>query len=428
MAETDLDKLELIPEGGNGLLNRRHLLGLGAASVSSLLLAPAMAAENREALTLPPWSKEPGPGASAYGSPSPHVSHIQRLTTPKNPLGPGVGASRTPLHQLQGAITPNGLHFERHHSGVPAIDPAQHKLVIHGLVRQPLVLSYENLLAYPMESHIRFLECSGNSGANFAPAAQDLDAGTLHGLISCSEWTGVRLSTLLEEAGVDPKARWLGATGADAAGMGRSIPLQKAMDDVLIALYQNGEPLRPEQGFPMRLFVPGWEGNVSVKWLAQLKLSAQAIQFKDETSKYTDQLASGKSRQFTFPMGVKSVITHPSGKMKLTRRGLYEISGLAWSGHGAIRKVEVSADGGRSWAEALIDSDPTPLAMTRFRIPWRWQNNAGVLMSRATDSNGNVQPTREQVVSQYGPGNFYHYNGIQSWAVDSKGEVKNAFV
>ena len=411
---------------GNGLLSRRHLLGLSLAGAGAAVAGNVFGAE-APALSMPAWSRSPGRGPSEYGNPSTFAAGIKRLAPPPSATLPGGGASRTPLHLLQGIITPNSLHFERHHAGVPDIDPAQHRLAINGLVRQPLVFSYEDLLAYPMESRILFLECSGNSGGAAGPTAADTSAGGLHGLLSCAEWTGVRLSTLLDEAGVLPEASWVSSTGADGASLGRSIPLNKALRDVFIALYQNGEPIRPEQGYPMRLFVPGWEGNVSVKWLTQIKLTSMAANFKDETSRYTELLPDGKALQFTFPMGTKSVITSPSGQMTLQRQGVHEITGLAWSGHGAIRRVEVSADGGRTWADAHIEPNQLELALTRFRLPWLWEGGPAVLQSRATDSSGNVQPTRDVFLNTYSPANRYHFNGIQSWAVSAQGEVKNVY-
>jgi len=377
---------------GNGLLNRRHLLGFGLAGLGAATSTAVFGADAGAAFEIPAWSQQPGPGASAYGQRSSHTAHMQRLAGSPNPLYPGGGASRSPLQHLQGTITPNSLHFERHHAGIPAIDPAAHKLVINGLVEQPLSFRYEDLLAYPMVSKIYFLECSGNSGSLYGSNPANGSAQSLHGLVSCAEWTGIRLSTLLDEAGVQADARWVSAVGADAASMGRSVPLTKAMDDVLLALYQNGEPIRPEQGYPMRLFVPGWEGNISVKWLTQLKLTRTPSQFRDETSKYTDTMADRRSLQFTFPMGVKSVITSPSGQMALQRQGLYQVTGIAWSGSGSIRRVEVSADGGRTWADALIQSHQSEKALARFRIPWQWSGRDDVLLSRATDSTGAVQP------------------------------------
>lgn len=412
---------------GNGLISRRHLLGFSLAGAGGLLANSALAAD-AGALTRPAWSMAPGRDPSEYGNPSSFAAQIKRLAPAPNTISPGTGSSRSPLHLLQGTITPNSLHFERHHAGVPNIDPAQHRFVLHGMVRQPLEFSYEDLLAYPMVSRVYFLECSGNSGANSSgAAAADNSAGGIHGLLSCAEWTGVRLSTLLDEAGVAPGASWITATGADAASMGRSVPLDKALRDVIIALYQNGEPIRPEQGYPMRLFVPGWEGNVSVKWLTQIKVTDGPANFRDETSRYTELLPDGKALQFTYPMGVKSVITSPSGQMTLTRRGLHEVTGVAWSGSGSIRRVEISADGGRTWADAHIDADQRELALTRFRLPWLWEGAEAVLQSRATDSAGNVQPARAAWVAQYSPANRFHYNGIQSWAVSAQGEVKNVY-
>ncbi|MEQ8955845.1 MAG: sulfite dehydrogenase, partial [Gammaproteobacteria bacterium] len=374
------DNLDYV--AGNGLISRRHLLGLSVGTAG--LVASGVVNSQSLSFEIPEWSRQPGPGASDYGAPSPLATGLQRMAGTPDPIYPGGGASRSPLQHLQGTITPNSLHFERHHAGVPAIDPARHKLVINGLVRQPLSFSYEDLLRYPMVNRIYFLECSGNSGALTGEAPPNGSAQSIHGLLSGAEWSGIPLSVLLDEAGVLPQAQWVSAVGADAASMGRSVPLAKAMDDVLVALYQNGEPVRPENGFPMRLFCPGWEGNISVKWLTQLKLTPVASQFRDETSKYTDTLPNRQSLQFTFPMGCKSVITSPSGQMQLRRQGLYQVTGVAWSGAGSIRRVEVSADSGRSWADALITSAQHDRALTRFQIPWRWNGGPAVLQSRAT--------------------------------------------
>ena len=305
-SEEELDKV-----AGNGLISRRHLLRFGASSAGLAISAGALGADQGLSFQIPAWSRQPGPGASAYGARSSFADNIERLAAQPNPTYPGGGSSRSPLQHLQGTITPNSLHFERHHAGVPNIDPAQHILVINGLVRQPLAFRYEDLLKYQMVSRIHFLECSGNSGALLRGEIGG-SAQSLHGLVSCAEWTGIPLSTLLDEAGVLPEAAWVAAVGADAASMGRSIPLTKALDDVMVALYQNGEAVRPGQGYPMRLFCPGWEGNVSVKWLTQLKVTNEPAQFRDETSKYTDTMPDRSSYQFTFPMGTKSLITSPS--------------------------------------------------------------------------------------------------------------------
>jgi sulfane dehydrogenase subunit SoxC len=299
--------------------------------------------------------------------------------------------------------------------------------VIHGLVRRPLVFTLDALHRYPMESRIAFIECAGNSAPLHAPKPLPLGMAAIHGVFSCAEWTGVRLSTLLDEAGVDPSARWVIAEGADACSMSRSIPLAKAMDDTLVCLYQNGERVRPSNGYPVRLLVPGFEGNMNVKWLRRLKLTAAPAMTKDETSRYTVLLKDEKAWQFVFPMEVKSVITRPAPGLKMRGPGFYEISGLAWSGNGSIREVEVSADGGKSWAPAALQNPILPMAPVRFRAPWQWNGGPAVLQSRATDDKGNVQPTRAAFAAERGLRGIYHYNAIASWRIDEKGEASNVY-
>jgi sulfane dehydrogenase subunit SoxC len=323
-------------------------------------------------------------------------------------------------------ITPAGLHFERHHSGVPDIDPEQHRLLVHGLVRRPLIFTVGALLRYPMVSRIHFLECSGNSQLMYQRTPPDLTAGQTHGLVSCSEWTGVPLRLLLEEAGVQSGAEWILAEGADAAAMSRSIPMAKALDDAMLALFQNGERLRPENGYPVRLFLPGFEGNMSVKWLRRLKVVTTPVMTKDETSRYTDLQADGKSLMFTYPMQVKSVITRPSHGMTLQGR-LQQISGIAWSGNGAIRRVEVSTDGGKTWRDAPLTAPVLDRALTRFRLPWTWDGRPTVLASRATDSTGALQPARAEFIAAHGNNAVFHFNAIQSWSVAANGEVKHVY-
>jgi sulfane dehydrogenase subunit SoxC len=408
------------------LTGRRKFLGLGL-SAAGLAVSQTAFADNQN-LAIPPWALQPGPGPSPSGTPSTHTSHIRRLSpSAANPLLPGGGASRTPWEFMQGSITPNRLHFERHHAGIPAIDPARHQLVIHGMVRQPLVFNYEELLAYPMISRVYFVECAGNSAANTAANAPDSTAGGIHGLLSCAEWTGIRLSTLLEQAGVHADATWVSAVGADGASMGRSIPIAKALDDTMLALYQNGEPVRPEQGYPMRLVVPGWEGNICVKWLTQLHVSTQAAHFRDETSRYTDLLSDGRALKFTYPLGAKSIITSPSGQMHLKRQGAHEITGIAWSGHGSIRRVEISSDGGRNWRDAILQPSLGEKSVHRFSLAWQWDGSPAILQSRATDTAGNVQPSRQSWILRYHGNGRYHYNAIQSWSVSEQGEVRNVY-
>jgi sulfane dehydrogenase subunit SoxC len=419
----------LTPVAGNGLLDRRVFLKqgialLGAGSLAAGAWTPAGAADPPD---LPPWMQFPGAPLSGYGSPAKYESRVTRTLIQSQPGTTGSGASRTPLEVLDGMITPSGLHFERHHSGVPDIDPAKHRLLIHGLVKRPLIFTVDALLRYPMVSRLYFLECSGNSRPMYSATPPALTCGQVHGLVSCSEWTGVPLRLLLEEAGADPSAPWLLAEGADSAAMSRSVPMAKALDDAFLALYQNGERLRPENGYPVRLFLPGYEGNMSVKWLRRLKVMPTPTMTKDETSKYTDLQADGKALMFTFPMAVKSVITRPSPGGTLQGPGLYEVSGIAWSGHGTITKVEVSADGGQTWAEAALSAPVLPRALTRFRTAWKWNGAPAVLKSRATDDTDTVQPTREALVAAHGTNVSYHYNAIQAWQVEANGEVKNVY-
>jgi sulfane dehydrogenase subunit SoxC len=283
-------------------------------------------------------------------------------------------------------------------------------------------------MRYPMESQIHFVECSGNSGSFNQREPQQTTAGGLNGLLSCSEWTGVRLATLLGEAEVNREAKWVIAEGADAVAMSRSVPLEKCLDDAMIALYQNGEAIRPEQGYPMRLLLPGFEGNMNVKWLRRLKVMNEPVNARDETSHYTELMPNGKARQYMFLQGVKSAIIKPSFGMNMKGPGFYEVSGLAWSGSGRVSKVEVSADGGKSWAAAALTPPVLSKALTRFRLAWQWDGRPSTLMSRATDEKGAVQPTRSAWVSQYSPIQFYHFNGIQGWSIEADGTVKHVYV
>jgi sulfane dehydrogenase subunit SoxC len=295
------------------------------------------------------------------------------------------------------------------------------------MVKRPLLFSAATLSRYPTITRTYFIECAGNSGRNLTPQPQQVPAGILHGLISNTEWTGIPLSLLLEEAGLEPGATWLLAEGADSAHMSRSVPIEKALDDAMIALYQNGERLRPDQGYPMRLFLPGWEGNMSVKWLRRLKVTDGPTHTKDETSKYTDPLPNGKALQFTYEMGVKSVITQPSSMMKLDGHGYHEISGMAWSGAGRIRRVEVTTDGGATWKDAALHGQHLSKSVVRFRAPWEWNGTRALLQSRASDEKGNVQPMRAAWLAKYAPDARFHNNSIASWEIGADGGVKNVY-
>jgi sulfane dehydrogenase subunit SoxC len=419
-----------LPEqvAGNGLLHRRFFLQSGAAAAgAAAALSSAHAASVGEAA--PAWMLKQGTGFTAYGVPSHWRTNITRILAANAPPGREVtGSSRTPLHMLEGTITPAGLHYERHHNGVPDIDPDKHELMIHGMVRQPLVFNLNSLLRYPMETRVHFVECAGNSGGiSGAAEPQQVNAGVLHGLLSCSEWTGVKLSTLLAEAGLDPKATWIMAEGADSAGMSRSFPVWKANDDAMIALYQNGEPIRPEQGFPMRVLLPGFQGNTNVKWVRRLKVMDTPMHTRDETSRYSELMPDGKARQFMLQFEPKSLILKPSFGMSMQGPGVYEISGLAWSGTGRVRRVDVSADGGKSWAEAALTGPVLPKALTRFRLPWNWNGQTATLISRTTDEKGLVQPGRAQWLTQYAPRQNFHYNGMQAWGIAADGKVSHVY-
>jgi len=396
-----------------GWSTRRRFLAISSA------LSGVLAGCKRSGAPEEEGPRRIGKPLRAYGERSEFEKSLRALPTTKILE---VGQSYTPLAELCGIITPSSLHYERHHGGVPTIDPADHRLLIHGMVDRPLIFTMDDLRRLPSVSRICFIECSGNShlgwGARDAPTVQ-----LSHGLVSCSEWTGVRLSLLLSEAGVQPQAKWLLAEGADACKMQRSIPLEKAMDDIIVAYGQNGEALRPEQGYPLRLVIPGWEGNTNVKWLRRIKVSDQPYMTRDETAKYTDLMPDGTARRFTFAMEAKSVVTFPSGGQKLARPGFYEITGLAWSGFGRIDRVEISTDGGSAWQDAELQEPRLSKALTRFRLPWRWDGREAIVQSRATDETGYVQPTHEALVAVRGANYEYHNNAIRPWKVMANGSV-----
>jgi sulfane dehydrogenase subunit SoxC len=395
--------------------DRRRFLGLGAILGGALTSCkPTQTVEQSEPSAL-------GKPLSAYGERSPFEKNARLVGAGKNPE---IGSTRTPLQDSYGILTPASLHFERHHSGVPRIDPAAHRLLLHGMVERPLILTMDDIRRLPSVSRIHFIECAGNSGSEWGPKTAP-DAQRAHGLASCSEWTGVPLSVLLAEAGVRPGASWIIAEGADACHMQRSIPLKKANDDVLVAFGQNGEAIRPEQGYPLRLVIPGFEGNTNVKWLRRIKVVDQPYMTKDETSKYTDLMPDGTARQFTFEMEAKSLITFPSGGQKLAGAGIYEITGLAWSGRGRIDRVEISTDEGKTWQNARIDEPRLRMAFTRFRMPWKWDGQEAALQSRCTDETGYVQPSREALVEVRGLNSQFHNNCITIWKVSPDGGVRN---
>lgn len=421
----------LQPVAGNGLLHRRAFLKGGVALAGYSVVKSASA----EPLADDPWSRVPGNLTLPYGERSRFEEKVVRTLT--NPKGePRVQNARTPLHLLNGVITPAGQHFVVSQAGSPDIDPKKHRIVIHGLVKQPLMFTLDTLERYPMVTRMHFIECGGNGAPLFAPKPIDATLQALHGMASCSEWTGVLLSTLLDEAGIDPRAKWLIAEGADAPTLTRSVPLKKALDDTMIALYQNGERLLPSNGYPARLLVPGWEGNLNIKWLRRIQLTDQPGYTYPEAKTYTPLLPNGKAYNFYFVQEVKSLITHPSPGLKMNGAGFYEISGLAFSGDGKISRVMVSADAGKTWAQAALQQPVLDKSFTRFRLPWRWDGGPAILQSRATDDRGNVQPTRAEFVAARGetktvlpPVAFpnQHHNAVMSWSIDPNGEVKHVY-
>jgi sulfane dehydrogenase subunit SoxC len=420
---------------GNGLLDRRAFLRGGAAFAAAMTGYSLAKPAGAEPLTDDPWSKVPGGISPLYEQRSRYEEKVAR--TLSNPKGePRTQHARTPHHLINGTFTPNGLHFTIVHAGTPDIDPDKHRLLIHGLVKRPLVFTLDALHRYPMVSRMTFVECGGNSAPFFSKEPIQASVQALHGLASCAEWTGVRLSTLLEETGIDPRAKWFIAEGADAPALSRSVPMTKALDDAMVALYQNGERIMPGNGYPMRLLLPGWEGNMNVKFLRRIQLTEAPAMSYYEARTYAPILPNGKAYQFYFLQEVKSFITHPSPGLTLRGPGFYEISGVAYSGNGRISKVMVSADGGQSWAQAALQEPVLSKAFTRFRVPWNWNGGAAILQSRAWDEAGNVQPTRVQIVAVRGETTkvppvtgfpSQHYNGITTWAIDAKGEVKHVY-
>lgn len=407
----------------NGLGSRRLFLK-GSAALGGATLLQARPAHSRFTETPASW-QQPGESFSNYGkAPERPGDPIRWISA--HPTVPGDGVSWTPLHQLEGTITPNGLHFERHHNGIPMIAADTWELAIHGLTNNPRAFSLNDLLRLPMVSQQLFIECGGNSNALWRKRPVQTWAGTLHGLLSCSEWSGVRLSTILDAIGIKPTAKWLIADGLDAAGVTVSIPMEKALDDAMIALYQNGEPVRAEQGYPARLVLPGWEGITHVKWLRSLMLSDKPLMSKFDTVSYTDLQADGSFERFTHQMGVKSFITSPSPGLALDAKGHYEIKGLAWSGAGSIKLVEVSADGGETWAPAATEPSQ-PHSLTRFRIPWHWHGQPARLVSRATDETGSVQPVRDALLAEKGSSVYYHFNGTTKWSVAADGSIEHVY-
>ncbi len=416
------------------MMSRRAVLrsaatgGVALATSASL----ARAAGNSENLppNIPDWAKSLGDGVDArpYGTPAEHEKNVVRRHVRWLTASTESSVNFTPIHELDGIITPNGLCFERHHAGIAEINPADHRLMINGLVEKPLIFTMGDLERFPRTNKIYFLECAANSGMEWR-GAQLNGCQFTHGMVHCVMYTGVPLKYILEEAGLKTNAKWLMPEGGDASAMNRSLPIKKGLDDCLLAYKMNGEALRPEQGYPLRLIVPGWEGNMWVKWLRRIEVGDMPWHAREETSKYTDLMENGKARRFTWEMDCKSVITNPSPEAPITHgKGFTVITGLAWSGRGTIKQVDVSLDGGKNWQTARIDGPSFPKALHRFYYEFDWDGKPLLLQSRAIDSTGYVQPQKDELRAVRGTNSIYHNNGIQTWHVRANGEVENVEV
>lgn len=410
------------PEPAPAGVSRRDMLEGIAGTLGAALVAGVAGVRTAEAARPAQAGAAPGRLVGAPTSPVGTRSPFAQSAV-RTPTGQAVGSSYTPLQDLTGTITPADLHFERHHAGVPTIDPSTHRLVIHGLVDRPLTLTVEEIRRFPQVTRVHFVECSGNSRGVLRSPRPNMTPQQTNGMTSNSEWTGVPVSTLFREAGAQAAATWFLAEGGDACLMTRSIPMEKAWDDALVVWAQNGEPLRPEQGFPLRLLLPGYEGNSNVKWLRRLELGTAPWMTRWETSKYTDPLKDGTARIFSFVMDAKSIITTPSVAMSLGGPGWREISGVAWSGRGRITRVEVSVDGGTTWQDARLQEPVLSKAHTRFTHMWNWTGAPAVLLSRATDETGYVQPGRKALLDVRGEGTDYHYNAVCGWQVAADGAL-----
>ncbi|MEL6978476.1 MAG: sulfite dehydrogenase [Pseudomonadota bacterium] len=407
--------------------SRRGFLAGGIAAGATTVAATVARADDPAITELPYWTQALGEGVDArpYGYPSEYEAHVVRKNVPWLTADTVSSINFTPLHELDGIITPNGLCFERHHSGIAEVDPGEYRLMINGLVERPLVFTIEDLKRFPRVNHIYFLECAANTGMEWR-GAQLNGCQFTHGMIHNVMYTGVKLSDVLAEAGVKTSGAWILPEGSDASAMTRSIPMEKALDDCLIAFKMNGEALRPEQGYPARLVVPGWEGNMWVKWLRRIEVGDKPWHHREETSKYTDLLADGKARRFTWEMDVKSVITNPSPQAPIAHgHGPAVLTGVAWSGRGTVPRVDVTLDGGKNWVQARIDGPSLNKSMHRFYHEFTWRGEPLLLQSRAHCSTGTVQPTKDELREVRGENSIYHNNGIQTWYVNEKGEAEN---
>ena len=417
-------------EARRGFL-RKGFLAAGAAMAAGSPLAraldPATPDGDPNILNLPEHSTTLGRpvAANPYGMPSKFETHLLRRDSPGLTRVSQASVAFAPLQGLFGIITPNGLHFERHHQGWYDIDPSNHRLMVNGMVRNPKVYTMDDIMRLPSVSRMHFIECGANSATEWGNVAVPTVQYT-HGMLSCCEFTGVPLSVLLDDCGFDRKnGKFVLAEGGDGSSMTRTISMDRALDDAIVAYGMNGEMLRPENGYPLRLVVPGVQGVSWVKWLRRIKVGDMPWGTKDEAIHYVDLQPDGQSRQYTSIQECKSVITSPSGGQVLVDKGFFNVTGLAWSGRGKIRRVDVSADGGRTWREARLEGPVLTKCLTRFNIDWNWDGAPAILQARAIDDTGYVQPKGNQLRAVRGTKSIYHNNAIQSWRVAATGEVSN---
>ncbi len=426
-------RMEKLPkEERRDFLKRGVSLSIGAAAAMGSVASAATEGFKPDPENLPPniakWGKSWGRDVNAYpyGMPSKYESNVVRRVVPWLTADQKASVSFTPWQDIEGTVTPNGLHFVRSHGGVVDINPVEWRLMIHGLVEKPVILTLDDLKSYPSVTRQHFFSCPANSAMEArGPGLDSLQV--THGMLSCSVYTGVELKTILDDIGLKPEAKWMFSEGSDPASVGRSVPIEKVLDDAMLVYAMNGEALRPENGYPVRLLLPGWEGVLQTKWLRRLKFDDKAWWVREETTKYTELLPDGHAKMFNWVFESDSVITSPCPERDWQGKkpGPMKIGGIAWSGRGKIEHVDVTLDGGKTWQEATITSEKLPKSVTRFEFYFEWDGKPLLIGSRSTDETGYAQPTQQELLDQKGTEFIYHRNAVQIWEVKSNGEVHN---
>jgi sulfane dehydrogenase subunit SoxC len=422
-----------LPSSRREFFKKTAVYSVGAVAAANVLSPVSLKADDQAIIGEAPWGTKLGDlvTKNPYGLPSPYEhNNVRRATDLLSSGDFYASVSMTPIHESEGIITPNGLFFTRNHGGTAHVDPNEFRLMIHGKVKREVVLTLEDLKKYPSESRIYFIECPANGSTDWrGPQFNNLQF--LKGMMSSAMWTGVMLKTVLDDIGLEKDAVWMLAEGSDNAGNPRTIPVEKALDDAMLVWGQNGEALRAEQGYPLRLLVPGWEGNLNTKWLKRLEFSDKPWHSKEETSKYTMLQKSGKAIQYFWVNEVNSVVTSPCPEKPWTELkvgDMVEIEGLAWSGQGTIKGVDITFDGGNNWVEAKLKGLVLPKSWTRFSYITKWDGKPMLLASRSHDDTGNVQPTIDEETSVVGVESVYHRNAIVTWQINEKGECSNVHI